>query len=54
MQQEIFIPYTGNWQAEEYFESLKEYQGNMLLVGINYNIRTKDHECVIEELKKDK
>ena len=41
-------------RQKEYFESLKEYQGNMLLVGINYNIRTKDHECVIEELKKDK
>lgn len=41
-------------RQKEYFESLKEYQGNILLVGINYNIRTKDHECVIEELKKDK
>ena len=41
-------------RQKEYFESLKEYQGNILLVGINYNIRTKAHECVIEELKKDK
>ena len=32
----------------------KEKQGNMLLVGINYNIRTKEQEYVIEELKKDK
>ena len=39
-------------RQKEYFESLKEYQGNMLLVGINYNIRTKDHECVIEELNR--
>ena len=41
-------------RQKEYFESLKEYQGTMLMVGSNYNIRTKDHECVIEELKKDK
>ena len=25
---------------KEYFESLKEYQGNLLLVGVNYDKRT--------------
>lgn len=31
-----------------YVDSLKEYQGNLLLVGINYDKDTKKHECVIE------
>ena len=32
--------------------SLEEYEGNLLLVGINYNKKTKVHECVIEEYQK--
>lgn len=31
-----------------YVDSLKEYQGNLLLVGINYDKDTKKHKCVIE------
>lgn len=37
---------------KEYCQSLSEYKGNMLLVGINYNRDTKEHECIIEEWKK--
>ena len=33
------------------FESLEEYKNNMLLVGINYDRKTKTHECKIEKLK---
>lgn len=32
-----------------YIESLKEYHGNMLLVGINYDKDSKKHTCVIEQ-----
>ena len=30
--------------------ALKEYHGNLLLVGINYNTKTKLHECMIEQM----
>lgn len=39
-------------KKKEYCKSLEEYRGNLLLVGINYNRKTKEHECVIEEGKK--
>lgn len=29
--------------------SLGEYQGNILLVGINYDVKTKEHTCIIEK-----
>ena len=35
-----------------YGDALKDYQGNLLLVGINYNKTTKEHECVIEAVQK--
>ena len=38
---------------KEYCRSLEEYQGNLLLVGINYNKKTKEHECVIEKYEKN-
>ena len=28
---------------------LAEYQGNLLLVGVNYDKETKEHECIIEK-----
>lgn len=34
---------------KQYFESLKEYQGNLLLVGVNYDKDTREHQCEIEE-----
>ncbi|MDE6252360.1 MAG: ATP-binding protein [Lachnospiraceae bacterium] len=36
-------------KKRRYCESLKEYKGNILLVGINYEKNTKKHTCVIEE-----
>lgn len=34
---------------KKYVESLKEYHGNMLLVGINYDKTSKKHTCIIED-----
>ena len=39
-------------KRKEYCHSLKEYQGNMLLVGVNYDRSTKEHECKIERYQK--
>ena len=36
-------------KEKKYVESLKEYQGNLLLVGINYDKESKKHTCVIEK-----
>ena len=33
---------------KRYTEKLKEYEGNMLLVGINYDDKKK-HQCIIEK-----
>ena len=40
------------WQIKEkqYVETLKDYHGNLLLVGINYDKETKEHTCVIEKM----
>lgn len=34
---------------KQYVSALKDYKGNLLLAGINYNKKTKKHECVIEK-----
>ena len=39
-------------KEKHYGNVLEDYQGNLLLVGINYNKTTKKHECVIENIKK--
>lgn len=39
-------------KRKEYCKSLEEFQGNILLVGINYDKSTKKHDCVIEEFVK--
>jgi len=36
-------------KEKKYVGSLREYQGNLLLVGINYDKETKEHQCVIEK-----
>lgn len=36
-------------KERKYAESLKSYQGILLLVGINYDKQTKKHTCVIEK-----
>ena len=41
-------------KEKRYAESLREYAGNVLLVGINYDKKTKAHSCSIERIVKDK
>ena len=36
----------------QYVEALKDYQGNILLAGISYDKKTKEHTCVIEKMQK--
>ena len=36
---------------KEYVSALKEYQGNILLVGINYEKKNKRHACRIEKFE---
>lgn len=33
-----------------YAEALEEYKGNLLLVGINYEKESKEHQCEIEKI----
>lgn len=40
----------GQIKRNEYCRSLEEYRGNLLLVGVNYDRKTKEHECMIEEI----
>ena len=35
-----------------YVQALEEYSGNLLLVGVNYNRKSKTHQCVIERYMK--
>lgn len=37
-----------------YCQSLEEYRGNLILVGVNYDKKTKEHSCIIEEYMKEK
>lgn len=36
-----------------YVDALKEYKGNIFLVGIGYDRKTKKHTCIIEKMKKE-
>ena len=37
-------------QYDTIFLNMQElYQGNILLVGINYDVKTKEHTCIIEK-----
>ena len=38
---------------KQYPEVLKDYEGNLLLVGINYDRADKKHECIIERYQKE-
>ena len=40
-------------KERHYTDSLLQYTGDILLVGINYDKKSKQHTCVIEELQKD-
>lgn len=39
-------------KEKHYVNILKDYQGKVLLVGINYDRKTKKHQCVIEVQEK--
>lgn len=39
-------------REKNYCQSLEEYQGNLLLVGINYDTKSKEHSCEIESFVK--
>ena len=39
-------------KQKKYFECLKDYSGEILLVGVNYDKKTKEHSCVIESVTK--
>ena len=38
---------------KEYMTSIKDYTGNILLVAVNYDKKTKVHECLIEKYEKN-
>jgi ribosomal protein S8 len=38
-------------KAKQYPKSLSDYKGNLLLVGVNYDKKTKEHTCEIEEME---
>ncbi len=39
-------------KQKKYVECLKDYSGEILLVGINYNKDDKQHTCKIEKITK--
>ena len=36
-------------KQKKYMKALEDYKGQLLLVGINYDKDSKNHQCVIEE-----
>ncbi len=40
----------GQIKERKYVKALEGYQGNLLLVGINYDKESKKHQCKIEKL----
>lgn len=40
-------------KEKKYPESLQKYTGNILLVGVNYDKKTKEHQCMIERYEKN-
>ena len=39
-------------KQRKYFDCLKDYSGEILLVGVNYDKDTKEHTCLIEKITK--
>ena len=39
-------------REKQYMKSIEQYTGNILLVGISYDKKTKKHQCIIEEYTK--
>ena len=40
-------------KERHYPDSLKAYTGEILLVAVNYDKKTKGHQCLIEKYEKD-
>lgn len=38
-------------KEKQYANALKDYRGDLILAGINYDKKTKEHTCVIEKLR---
>ena len=56
----MIVELKWNETSESAIEQIKErnypalltgYEGEMVLVGINYDIKTKDHSCKIERIE---
>ena len=41
----------GQIKRQEYVKSLQHYAGDVMLVGISYDKRSKEHTCIIEKIK---
>jgi hypothetical protein len=41
----------GQIKEKHYLKALEGYRGDLLLVGVNYNKKTKEHECLIERVQ---
>ena len=39
--------------AEEVAAAIKDYGADILLVGINYDPKSKEHSCMIERVERD-
>lgn len=40
-------------KEKQYPDSVLDYTGDILLVGINYDKKTKEHQCLIERYEKN-
>ena len=38
---------------KKYVDALQDYRGNLLLAGVSYDRKTKEHTCVIEKIVKE-
>lgn len=39
-------------KKNHYVQAIEHYGGEILMVGINYDVKSKKHECVIEKYEK--
>mgnify|MGYP004502443797 CR=1 FL=1 len=48
----VVIHYLNVYNEKKYPESIAHFSGDILLVGINYDKKTKEHQCQIEKYQK--
>lgn len=48
----VLLSVCSRIKDRKYPDSIQDYTGDILLVGINYSKKDKKHECVIEAYKK--